>query len=1140
MLTSLFSNRYWAIFFVSVLIAIGVSFPHPVRAQVAGATLTGTVTDSSGATIPKAQLTITDLSTGVGREVESDSAGLYSAPNLLPGTYDVKVTAPGFSTTLRKGVTLTVGARQILDVAMQVGQVSQTVEVTTDVVAVELTSSTVSGAVNATAVRELPLNGRDWIQLATLQPGIATTRTQASGSSGNANRGSRGYGNQFSGSGHRPYENNFRINGITVNDYANGAPGSVIGGALGVDAIQEFSVLTSNYTAEYGRTSGAIINAITKSGTNAFHGDAYWFLRDEGWDAKNYFDSKTTPIPPFHRNQFGVSGGTPIRKDKTFVFADYEGIRQAKSLTFSDTVPSPAARNGILNFSMPSQFPTGCVATSVANQCQVPVDSTVGKYLGFWPLPTPGIPLSKDGNSGTFAGAGLSVFNENYEAVRADHKLSSKDSFAGSFFVDRAYFTQPDALLAVLNASATKRLMIGLEETHVFSSTFVNTERIGYSRSVGQQNIPVSATNPIAADESLGIGGGAHAPTINVPGYQTIQGGLGQSSPGTNAYNSYQAYDDAFLTRGTHTLKFGFSFERIQQNAVRSSTLPGGRFVFGSYAGFLQNQPISFLLSAQTSVFGKAVGVRQSAFGAYVEDDWRVRSNLTLNLGLRYEPVTLPTEAHGGFGVLKDIYNGTEQIPVPTLWTRNNTLRNFEPRVGFAWDPFHNGKTSIRGAFGIFDVLPLPWMYYFNTSSSLPFSLQTTITPSTPAPNNLSKGDFPFGAAQKIANAGFDPSKVQTRAVEQNPKANYAMNWNLNVQRQIGSLLVMLGYVGSHTVHQPYTPDDVNMVLPTLTSAGFLWPCGPPLDSNGNCTTGHGTRLNPLVGPTKFTMWDGSGRYESLQAQVTKRMGHGFQAQASYTWGKCFDQGSGAQLGDPFQNSLSTFLFFSPALREGLCDYNVTHTLVANYVWQIPKPNIQSAIAQSVLGGWELGGIVTFATGSPFSLVMGGDPLGLNTGGDPKDWPSRLGTPGCANPITGDPSHYLNLACFTPPALPAGVSAASLPFPCNPGPPAVVAAYPNTCLNLFGNNGRNSLIGPNLTEFDFSLFKNNYIPKISETFNVQFRTEFFNVFNHPNLQPPFDTNLMFNANGTPILTAGKINFTATDARQIQFGLKVVW
>ncbi len=1136
MLTSLFSNRFWAIFFVSVLIAIGVPFPHPVRAQVAGATLTGTVTDSSGATIPKAQLTITDLSTGVAREVESDSAGLYSAPNLLPGTYDVKVAAPGFSTTLRKGVTLTVGARQILDIAMQVGQVSQTVEVTTDVVAVELTSSTVSGAVNATSVRELPLNGRDWIQLATLQPGIATTRTQASGSSGNANRGSLGYGNQFSGSGHRPYENNFRINGITVNDYANGAPGSVIGGALGVDAIQEFSVLTTNYTAEYGRTTGAIINAISKSGTNSFHGNAYYFMRDEGLDARNYFDPKI--IPPFHRNQFGVSGGAPIRKDKTFIFADYEGIRQAKSLTFSDIVPSPAAR-GIGANGQPTVAVVGGAplpATSLNPDPVTHIDMAVLPYLGFYPLPNAGL-ISPD--AGTFNGAGLSAFNENYETARFDQKFSAKDSFAASFYVDRAYFTQPDALLAVLNASATKRSMISLEETHVFSPTVVNTVRIGFSRSVGQQNIPVSATNPLAADTTLGIGGGANAPTINPvgSGFTPIQGGLGQSSPGTNAYNSYQAYDDAFLTRGTHTLKIGFAFERIQQNAVRSSTQPGGRFGFSSYQGFLLNQPISFLVAAQNSVFGKAVGVRQSAFGAYVADDWRVRSNLTLNLGVRYEPVTLPSEAHGRFGVLKDIFSGSEQIPVPSLWTRNQTLRNFEPRVGFAWDPFRNGKTSIRGAFGIFDMLPLPWVYYFNTSSSLPFTLQTSVTNTAPV-NPLVSGDFPFKA---VAKTGFDLSKAQTRAVEQNPKANYVMNWNLNIQRQIGSLLVSIGYVGSHSVHQAYTPDDVNMVLPNLTPAGFLWPCGPPLNSNGNCTTGHGTRLNPLVGPTKFTMWDGSGRYQSLQTQVTKRMSHGLQAQLSYTWGKCFDQGSGAQLGDPFQNSLSTFLFFAAPLREGLCDYNVTHTLVGNYVWEIPKPNIQSAIVKQVLGGWELGGIVTFATGSPFTLVMGGDPLGLGTGGDPKDWPSRrFGTLGCANPITGDPNHYLNLNCFTPPALPAGVSAASLPFPCNPGSPAVVAAYPNTCLNLFGNNGRNSLIGPNLTDFDFSLFKNNYIPRISETLNLQFRAEFFNVLNHPNFQPPFDTNTIFNANGTLNPSAGKINFTATDSRQIQLGLKVVW
>jgi hypothetical protein len=1139
MQSHLFANRYLASVCAFVVLAIGLVAPGRVDAQVAGATLTGTVTDPSSAAIPKAQLTITDVATGVTREVETDSAGFYSAPNLLPGNYDVKVTAPGFNTSVQKGITLTVGAPQVLDFRMQVGVVSQTVEVQTEAVAVELTSSAVKEDVNPTSVRELPLNGRDWIQLATLQPGIATTRTQASGSSGNANRGSRGYGNQFSGSGHRPYENNFRINGITVNDYANGAPGSVIGGALGVDAIQEFSVLTTNYTAEYGRTTGAIINAITKSGTNSFHGDAYYFMRDEGLDARNYFDP--VKIPPFHRNQFGVSGGVPIRKDKTFVFGDYETIRQAKSLTFSDTVPSPAAR-GIGANGQPTVAVVGGVPLPGPGQPGAApnpdpvthIDQAVTPYLGFWPLPNAGL-ISAD--AGIFNGAGLSTFNENYGSARLDQVFSAKDSFASSFYVDRAYFSQPDSLLAVLNASATKRSMISLEETHIFSATFVNTGRIGFSRSVGQQNIPVSALNPLAGETSLGVGGGAYAPTINpVPGFTPIQGGLGQSSPGTNTDNSYQGYDDAFLTRGVHTFKFGFAVERIQQNATRSSTQPGGRFTFGSLTGFYLNQPTSFLVSAQNSVFGKAVGIRQTAFGAYIADDWRIRPNLTLNLGLRYEPVTLPTEAHGGFGVLKNIYSGTEQIPVTNLWSRNQTLRNFEPRVGFAWDPFHDGKTAVRGGFGIFDMLPLPWVYYFNTSSSLPFTLQTSVTNTTPV-NPLVQGDFPLGASAK---AGFDLSKAQTRAVEQNPKANYAMNWNLNVQRQIGSLLVMIGYVGSHYVHQAYTPDDVDMVLPTVTPAGFLWPCGPPLDSSGNCTTGHGTRLNPLVGPTKFTMWDGSGRYESLQTQVTKRMSHGLQAQLSYTWGKCFDQGSGAQLGDPFQNSLSTFLFFSPVLREGLCDYNVTHTLVANYIWDIPKPKIQSAIAGQVLGGWEVGGIVTFTSGSPFTLVMGGDPLGVNTGGDPKDWPDRIGSAACANPTTSDPRHYLNLSCFSPPTLPSGISAASLPFPCNPGPPSVTAAFPNACLNLFGDNARNSLIGPNLTDFDFSLFKNTYLSKISETFNIQFRAEFFNVLNHPNFQPPFDNNTAFNANGTPIASLGKIDITATDNRQIQLGLKLIW
>lgn len=1103
-------------------------------AQVSGATLSGTVTDSSGSTIPNAQLTITAVATGVSRDAQSDSAGFYSVPNLLPATYDIKVTATGFSTTVQKGVTLTIGAQQQLNFTMRVGEVSQTVEVTTQVEAVELTSSTISEDVNATSVRELPLNGRDWIQLATLQPGIALTRTQASGSSGNANRGSRGYGNQFSGSGHRPYENNFRVNGITVNDYANGAPGSVIGGALGVDAIQEFSVLTTDYTAEYGRTTGAIINAITKSGTNGFHGDAYYFMRDEGLDARNYFDPPA--IPPFHRNQFGASGGAPIKKDKMFVFGDYESIRQAQSLTFSDTVPSPAAR-GIGANGQPTVAVVGGVPLPASGPGAAPnpdpvthIDMAVEPYLGFYPLPNAGL-INPD--QGIWNGASLSAFNENYETARFDYKISSKDSFATSFYEDRAFFSQPDSLVATLNASATLRTMASVEETHVFSPTFVNTGRIGFARSVGEQNIPIKALNPLAAETSLGIGGGAAAPTINPvgSGMTVIQGGLGQSSPGTNVLNSFQGYDDAFLVRGTHTIKIGGAVEHFQQDSIKSATQPGGRFGFGSYLNFLTNVPASFLDTIQTSVFGKAVGVRQTAFGAYVADDWKMRSNLTINLGLRYEPVTLPTEAHGGFGVLKNIFSGSETIPVKNLWSGNATLRNFEPRVGFAWDPFHDGKTSVRGAFGIFDMLPLPWVYYFNTSSSLPFTLQQSVTSKTPAPNGLVPGDFPLGGAAKATNV-VNLANAQTRAVEQNPKRNYDMNWNLSIQRQISSMLVTIGYVGSHSVHQAYTPDDVDMVLPTSTPAGFLWPCTATA-TPGQCTTGGGTRLNPQVGPTKYTFWDGSGRYESLQAQVTKKMSHGFQAQASYTWGKCFDQGSGAQLGDPFQNSLSTFLFFSPVLREGLCDYNVTHTLVANWVWDIPKPALHNAISDYALGGWEIGGISTFTSGSPFTMVMGGDPLGLNTGGDPKDWPDRL--PGC-NPYTSNPNHYLNLSCFTPPTLPSGVSAASLPFPCNQGSSTV----PNTCLNLFGNAGRNALFGPRLYDLDFSLFKNIPIRKISEAFNIQVRAEFFNVLNHPNFQPPMDNNTAFNANGTPVSSAGKIDITATTNRQIQLGIKLAW
>ena len=361
------------------------------------------------------------------------------------------------------------------------------------------------------------------------------------------------------------------------------------------------------------------------------------------------------------------------------------------------------------------------------------------------------------------------------------------------------------------------------------------------------------------------------------------------------------------------------------------------------------------------------------------------------------------------------------------------------------------------------------------------------------------------------------------------------MNWNLNIQRQLfRSLTAEIGYEGSHSIHLPYTPDDYDVVLPTSTPAGFLWPCGPK-DTNGNCTLiGSSPRLNNNVGDIHATVWSDSASYEGLHVQVTKTMSHGFQAQGSYTWGKCIDNGPSAPLGDPFLNSPASLLYFDRNVQHGACDFNVTHNFVLNYVWNIPAPHL-GELARQVLGGWEIGGIFTAATGTPFTVLMGGDPVGQIGSAWPE--PDRLRGPGCnGNPVNpGNVNQYVKVSCFSPPTAPASFAAV-----CQPAAPSVAAVIPNTCMNLFGNEGRNQLTGPGLMELDFSLFKNFPVKKISDSFSVQLRVEFFNIVNHPNFQAPVDNLQIFNQDGTPVPTGGAIDSTTTDPRQIQLGLKVVW
>jgi len=558
-------NRGGIVLAILALLVFNVVFVMPARGQVAGATLTGVVADETGSGVPDATVSIKNVGTGTVRELTTNADGLYSAPNLLPGEYEVTITAKGFQTTVQKGIVLTVGATQALNFGLKLGQLNQTVEVNAAVPTIQTTSSTISATVDSTTVRELPLNGRDWTSLAALEPGVTSIPNQV-GTGFSANKGNRGFGNQLSNGGHRANENTYRVNGISINDYSNGSPGGASGLNLGVDGIQEFSVLTSDYTAEYGRTSGAVINAITKSGVNELHGTAFFFDRDKIFDAKNFFDP-AGPISPFRRIQFGASGGTAIIKDKTFVYGTYEGVRQNKPGSQAILVPSQEARSGML-----------CVTVG-ANPCgtltAIPLNANVTPYLALWPCPA-SCQGAVNTDSARTNVALPTISNENYFTTRVDHKISDKDSLSVGYFFDSGPQSQPDPLGNAIHQVFSRRQSASAEETHLFSATLVNTFRAGLSRVRGDINQPVSG-DAVATDKALAIAPGAAAPPqIGVPGVVTTAIGLGGLNRFLHRWTSGQFYDDAFLTKGTHSIKFGFAFERMLYN-ITEQLSPNGR-----------------------------------------------------------------------------------------------------------------------------------------------------------------------------------------------------------------------------------------------------------------------------------------------------------------------------------------------------------------------------------------------------------------------------------------------------------------------------------------------------------------------------------------------------------------------------------
>ena len=1058
----------------SIASLVGLAFSACLLGSVPGLgqkienAISGTITSASGSRVPNALVSAKSINTGEVKTVTASEDGTYRLFGLPRGAYEIRASAPDFAVASAT-VTVTENSSLVVNLVLQA-------EVSGAPGKSQGGASGVSGVVSSKSVTDLPLNGRSASDLATLEPGVASARTQSTG------QAQRGFGNQMTISGGRPRQNDARLDGISVNDYVNGPPGSALGINLGSDAVEQFSVLTSNYPAQFGRSSGGIIGASTRSGTKDFHGNAFEYIRNSVFDARNFFD---TAKPAFHRNQFGGSIGGPVVKDRTFFFADYEGLRQSQGITQVDTVPSQAARDGHL-----------CAPPDCSSTTTIPVDSQVARFLkAFYPLPNGALlcPFSscvaETGDTGIFTFAGQTVTPENYFTTKIDHTFSAQDVLSGTYMFDSGTVRQPDEFNNKRTGYDSRKQVFTLHETHTVSPALVNSFHFGINRVVTTSGLTFPSGNSLVADPTFGTVPSLNAAAVIVPGLTFFSGGLGTPSNFRFHWTSIQASDDVSLTKGPHSVKFGVNVERIRDNILAISN-PGGEFAFSLLSDFLSNRPFSLSAAIPSAISER--GLRQTIAGTYVQDDWRWRPSVTVNLGLRYEMATVPTEVQGKLTILRHLTDAQPHLGDPLF--SNPTLRNFEPRVGFSWDPFRDGKTSVSAGFGMFDVLPLPYLIQFNELFSAPFFKLGNAT-------SLPPGSFPTGAFSIVAGSSggfrqgyFDP----------NPRRNYVMQWNLTLARDLSrDVSLRVGYVGSRGVHQIFRVEDADIVLPSLTSQGYLWPS----------PVGSGTRLNANAGLINEGLWQGNSFYDALQVKVKAKIGSGGEIEGSYTWDKTIDTSSGSLVGDEYSNSVASPLWFNTKLNRGLADFDVAHNVEVNYTWEISAPKWAHGASRWALTGWEIGGVFEASTGVPFTPGFGGDALGVKSTDPNIDVPNFVSAPGCGSLVNpGNPNHYIKTQCF---------------------------AVPNP-ITLRGNLGRNTIIGPGLVNFDFSLFKNNHIKRVSDAFNLQFRTEFFNVLNHTNFAPPLDNRNIFDSAGSPIGNAGLITSTQTPSRQIQFAIKVIW
>ncbi len=1085
--------------YILILALLGMAaMPAPGRAQVT-ASIIGTVQDPSGAYVNGAKVTVKSVETGVTREVTSDTSGNYRFLSLPLGLQELRAEMPGFKPWMSTGTNLHVGEEAVVNIALALTP-ADTITVVSAVPVVNVTNASISGIVDERQIKELPLNGRSFDDLITLNPGTINYSALKSPNTATSN------GNTFSVAGRRTSENLFLLNGVEYMGSSQLAvtPGGTSGNLLGIDAVREFNVLTDTYSAEYGKRAGAQVSVVTQSGTNQFHGTVFEFLRNSALDSPGPFDQGV--VPSFRRNQFGGAAGGPLKKDRLFLFGNYEGFRQSLDLSSVSVVPDSNARLGIL--------PNPCTGapTPVAK-----ANATMEQYASlFWPQPNgPELMVPSSGvcvnpPASVPSGTTKAFYNpnehirEDFGTVRVDYNLSKNDTLSSAYTVDDGTSLIPlsDPLFA--SFTPLRMQVLSLTETHVFSPAVLNTATVGFSRasfalgSVLLTSIPANLSFVTGAGPGGIIVGGGATTTAN----GTITSAGPNNAAGVDNHRNLFTYqDDVRISRGIHQISFGVWFQRLQDNEDTASR-QAGQATFASLTTFLQGTVTNFQVVPQHTELGW-----RSLFGAwYVEDSIRLRHNLTLEAGLRQEITTGWNESQGrAANYVFDSQNVLVTNPVVSnsVYSQNNAIRLFSPRVGLAWDVFGNGKTAVRAGYGIYYSLIDDLAFLQN--SLPPYNGAATFTGSIFSFTPVTPGPPP-------ANTIYAPQGIQANA-----KTPAVQEYSLTIEQQLShNTALRVAYVGSFGVHELVSVDP-NTVAAQICGSASGCPTGGIATTSfgkGNVPQGaqyipQGTRPNPSLSAGFFWLTEGNSNYSALEVDVTHRISKGLELRGNYTWSKNLDINSALTIAQG-NNQPQMVLDRNDLGRDwGPAALNVTHqaSVSANYElpfgrsqrWLNDVPRVESKF----VSGWQVNGIGTFLSGFPFTPLIGSNRSGDGDTRNP-DRPS-INPAFNGSIVTGNPNQWFNPASFI------------LPTP-----------------GTYGNLGRGTLSGPGLADVDMSLFKNT---GITEKTTLQFRAEFFNILNRSNYGPP---NTTVFSSGAVSPSVGLITTTATFPRQIQLGLKLIF